>query len=141
MNRMAPSSPRSRKSPNAADRQIASNIRALRIARGLSQGELGRRIGVSFQQVQKYENGSNRVGAVRLAQIAATFDVPVAALFEGIGNRTAQPVPLRRPITDPLAFRAAQCFAEIADRPLRRALIAVLERAAVLCRAIPATGR
>ena len=65
------------------DRIIGQNIRANRLARGLSQVELGDRIGVTFQQVQKYEKGANRVGGSRLVQIAKALNVPALALLEG----------------------------------------------------------
>jgi transcriptional regulator with XRE-family HTH domain len=58
----------------------------MRLARGMTQSELGRLIGVSFQQVQKYETGSNRVGAGRLQRIAEIFEVPLAALFDSPGR-------------------------------------------------------
>ncbi len=55
----------------------------LREDRGISQTELGRKIGVTFQQIQKYENGKNRVGSGRLFKIASVLDVPIIAFFEG----------------------------------------------------------
>ncbi len=69
--------------PKPVDRIIGQNIRANRLARGLSQGELGDQIGVTFQQVQKYETGTNRVGGSRLIQIAKALNVPAFELLEG----------------------------------------------------------
>src|SRR5271166_1386854 len=68
---------------DTVDTLVAKNIRILRQDRGLSQTELGRKIDVTFQQVQKYENGTNRVGSGRLFKIASTFGVPITAFFEG----------------------------------------------------------
>jgi transcriptional regulator with XRE-family HTH domain len=66
-----------------ADRIIGQNIRANRLSRRLSQEELGDEIGVTFQQVQKYEKGANRVGGSRLVQIAKALNIPALALLEG----------------------------------------------------------
>ncbi len=64
------------------DRLVGIRITALRKARGLSQTALGTAVGVTFQQVQKYEKGQNRVGAGRLREIARLLEVPVSAFFE-----------------------------------------------------------
>ena len=73
-----------KKSPNDADRNIGSRMRARRIAIGMSQEKLGDMLGLTFQQVQKYEKGVNRVGAGRLLDIAAILQVPVAYFYEGL---------------------------------------------------------
>jgi len=65
------------KSPDATDQSVGQKIRAQRIMRGLSQTELGNKLGVTFQQIQKYEKGSNRVSAGRLQRIAEILEVPV----------------------------------------------------------------
>lgn len=134
-------SPQRDKAPNApagrrvlaADVTIGRNIRAIRLRRGLSQVAVAARLGVTFQQVQKYENGVNRVGGGRLAQLAAALGVPVTALFLGVaeawsGNEAPPP------ITDAYAVRTAAAMAGIGDAALRRALLALIERAAVLAR-------
>jgi len=66
---------------DAYDRAVGLRVRTLRLARRMSQADLGQRLGVTFQQVQKYENGANRIGAGRLQHIAEILGVPVAALF------------------------------------------------------------
>ena len=63
------------------DAMVGARIRMLRVNRGVSQTALAERIGVTFQQVQKYERGANRVGASRLAQIASVLDVSVGEFF------------------------------------------------------------
>src|SRR3954451_2560488 len=68
--------------PNSTDIQIGESLRAHRLIVGMSQSDLARKLGVSFQQIQKYEKGMNRVGAGRLPQIARIFDIPISALFE-----------------------------------------------------------
>ncbi len=63
----------------AENAAIGQKVRALRLDRGLSQGGLADQIGITFQQVQKYENGANRISAGRLVRIAAALNVPVTA--------------------------------------------------------------
>ena len=63
------------------DRVIGRNIRIHRLARKMSQTELGNQLGVSFQQVQKYERGTNKVGASRLYDLAIALGVPVSFFF------------------------------------------------------------
>ena len=78
-----------RVNPKAAgdvDRIVGQNIHRLRTAAGMSQGALGARANVTFQQLQKYEYGINRVSVARLAQIADALDVPIVALLEGLPN-------------------------------------------------------
>ncbi|MFK7866948.1 MAG: helix-turn-helix domain-containing protein [Alphaproteobacteria bacterium] len=75
--------------PHPVDIAVGGRIRTLRIGNGLSQEELGRLIGVSFQQVQKYEKGSNRLGASRIVQISEALCVPVATIFDGIDTTKA----------------------------------------------------
>src|SRR5438045_9667145 len=71
------------KRPDPVDIEVGHRIRIERLARGLSQTALASQIGVTFQQVQKYEQGVNRVGAGRLARIAEVLAVPVAFFFDG----------------------------------------------------------
>src|SRR5580692_5640683 len=74
-----------KKSPDPVDVEVGRRIRIQRMTRGMSQTELGEKIGVTFQQVQKYEKGVNRVGASRLTRIAKVLGVSVGALFGGSG--------------------------------------------------------
>jgi transcriptional regulator with XRE-family HTH domain len=71
-----------KKSPNAIDRQVAARVRMRRLMLDMSQQQLAAGLGISFQQVQKYEKGSNRIGASRLQQIAEILEVPVSSFFE-----------------------------------------------------------
>ena len=63
------------------DRLVGQNIRAFRTMRKMTQGALGERIGVTFQQIQKYEQGINRVSSSKLVEIAKVLDVHMSALF------------------------------------------------------------
>jgi transcriptional regulator with XRE-family HTH domain len=116
--------------PDPNDRAVALRIRALRHARGMSQAELGRLIGVTFQQVQKYETGANRIGAGRLQRIAEIFDVPLVALF-------GPPPPRRNAVADPFealrtegAVRLLQAYGGIRSATVRRAFVRLAEEAA-----------
>src|SRR5712691_6065016 len=71
------------KQPMRVDLLVGRNIRICRLQRGLTQSELGGHLGVTPQQIQKYENGANRVGASRLDQIAGALEVSLATLFDG----------------------------------------------------------
>lgn len=72
-----------KKVPDPIDRHVGSRVRMRRVMLGMSQEKLGEALGLTFQQVQKYEKGTNRIGASRLQQISRTLDVPPAFFFEG----------------------------------------------------------
>jgi transcriptional regulator with XRE-family HTH domain len=84
------------RTPDPLDVTVGARIRILRNHRGMSQGELAGKIGVTFQQVQKYGRGTNRVGASRLSRIASVLGVSVGELFESSENKsTAAKSPFR----------------------------------------------
>jgi transcriptional regulator with XRE-family HTH domain len=72
-----------KKVPNPIDRHVGARVRMRRMLAGVSQEKLGEGLGLTFQQVQKYEKGSNRISASRLQQIAKMLDVPVSFFFDG----------------------------------------------------------
>jgi transcriptional regulator with XRE-family HTH domain len=72
-----------KKAPNPIDKHVGSRVRMRRVLIGMSQEKLGEALGLTFQQVQKYEKGTNRIGASRLQQISNILDVPVSFFFEG----------------------------------------------------------
>lgn len=72
----------SKKSPNPIDMHVGSRVRLRRMMLGMSQEKLGESLGITFQQIQKYEKGTNRVGASRLQHIATILKVPVSFFFE-----------------------------------------------------------
>lgn len=76
-------------SANDIDKHVGLRMRKRREALGISQGRLGRHLGLTFSQIQKYEKGSNRIGAGRLYQIAAFLGVPPSHFFEGIDSQAA----------------------------------------------------
>jgi transcriptional regulator with XRE-family HTH domain len=75
-----------KKSPRPADVAIGAKIKKRRMMLGMSQEKLGEALGITFQQVQKYEKGTNRVGGSRMVEIAKVLGVPIAHLFEGASN-------------------------------------------------------
>ncbi len=72
-----------KKVPNPIDRHVGSRVRMRQILLGMSQEKLGEALGLTFQQVQKYEKGTNRIGASRLQQISTTLNVPPSFFFDG----------------------------------------------------------
>lgn len=72
----------SKKKPNPIDIHVGSRLRMRRNMLGISQEKLGDRLGITFQQIQKYEKGTNRVGASRLQAISSILGVPVSFFFE-----------------------------------------------------------
>ncbi len=118
------------KAVHPIDRMVGLNIRIFRLARDMSQTELGKAIGVSFQQVQKYENGHNRVGSSRLAKIAETLGVPVSRLFDN-GARTADGHANGALVTDllavPYAVQMLRAFGGMANNDVRRSFVDLME--------------
>lgn len=80
-----------KKKPNPTDMHVGSRIRLRRNMLGMSQEKLGERLGITFQQIQKYEKGTNRVGASRLQAIANILGVPVAFFFEDLPGADGDP--------------------------------------------------
>lgn len=72
-----------KKIPNPIDKHVGSRVRMRRVLLGMSQEKLGEALNLTFQQVQKYEKGTNRIGASRLQQIAGTLNVPPSFFFDG----------------------------------------------------------
>ena len=81
-NHRRPGSPRQERRPNPIDVHVGARLRLRRTLLGMSQEKLGQAIGLTFQQVQKYERGANRIGASRLYDLSRVLDVPVSFFFE-----------------------------------------------------------
>ncbi len=131
--------PMSAKQPNPVDKYVGSRIRMRRIMNGMSQEKLGEALGLTFQQVQKYEKGTNRVGASRLQQITEVLDVPVSFLFEGspAGPGTTyglKEAPAADYVSDFLAtsegLALTRAFTRISDPKLRRSIVDLVEQIA-----------
>jgi transcriptional regulator with XRE-family HTH domain len=122
------------KKPDLIDVEVGQRIRIQRLAAGLSQSELAERVGVTFQQIQKYEKGTNRVGAGRLTKIARVLNVPVGSFFDGREaiDQVAQQG-LESPLAamaQPYAYRLMRAYATISDPELRQTIVDFVERAA-----------
>src|SRR5712692_8215003 len=80
-----------KKAPNPIDKHVGSRVRMRRMMLGMSQEKLGDALDLTFQQVQKYEKGTNRIGASRLQHISHILQVPVTFFFEGAPHQPGQP--------------------------------------------------
>ena len=105
----------STKRPDPLDVMVGAKIRSFRIHRGVSQTDLAEQIGVTFQQVQKYERGINRVGASRLSRIATVLDVSIGELFEPPGDKLADLTSPFRLLAEPGALRLLKAYARTSE--------------------------
>ena len=94
------------------DVHVGRRLREARLAKGMTQTDLGNALGVSFQQVQKYEKGTNRIGSSRLWDICTVLDVTVAYFFEGL-SRGGKSEP--EPALSSRAIKLAKEIDEIRD--------------------------
>ena len=125
-----PSNPARKRRAGAEDVEIGRKIRALRLERGLSQSSLADGIDLTFQQVQKYEKGTNRVSAGRLQRIADMLNVPVIFFYGGMGSH----VKTKDQRNSGLAFiqtkgavRLVRAYSEIGSRTTKYALVVLAE--------------
>ena len=109
------------------DAMVGARIRLFRVDRGMSQSMLAERIGVTFQQMQKYERGANRVGASRLSQVASVLDISVGELFES--SRAGSPgldSPVRL-LAEPGALRVLKAYARTTSPRVRHRIAKLVE--------------
>lgn len=85
-----------KKSPNPIDQHVGQRVRVRRVLCGMSQTALANELGLTFQQLQKYESGANRISASRLWAISKILDVPVSWFFEGIDGEPADEISTKR---------------------------------------------
>src|SRR5436853_863618 len=102
------------RTPDPLDTMVGARIRVLRIHKKISQTDLAEQIGVTFQQVQKYEKGANRVGASRLARIADVLDISVGDLFEASGRAADDDSPFHL-LAEPGAVRVLEAYVRTSD--------------------------
>jgi transcriptional regulator with XRE-family HTH domain len=107
------------------DLELGKRIRLRRVEQGISQSGLGDQLGVSFQQVQKYEKGVNRVGAARLQQIATALDVPVTFFYDGDGK--TREVESLLFLDSAFSLRLLRAYAAIKDQTVQRQLVTFME--------------
>jgi transcriptional regulator with XRE-family HTH domain len=129
----------STKAPHPVDKYVGSRVRMRRIMLSMSQEKLGEALGLTFQQVQKYEKGTNRVGASRIQQIAEILQIPVSFLFEGGPSGTVNADgtiegPSPSYVSDFLAtsegLALTRAFTRISDAKLRRSIVELVEQIA-----------
>ena len=131
-----------KKAPNPIDKHVGSRVRMRRMMLGMSQEKLGDALDLTFQQVQKYEKGTNRIGASRLQQISQILQVPVSFFFEGaptnantmrVDGMNEAPSPAY--VSDFLAtsdgLALTKAFMRISDSKLRRRIVDLVEQIAV----------
>ncbi len=130
-----------KKAPNPIDKHVGSRVRMRRMMLSMSQEKLGDALGLTFQQVQKYEKGTNRIGASRLQQISNILQVPVSFFFEGAphiggerhsGGMNEAPSPAY--VSDFLAtsdgLSLTKSFMRIKNSKLRRRIVDLVEQIA-----------
>ena len=123
-----------KKNPNPVDVHVGGRVRMRRILTGLSQEKLGEQLGLTFQQVQKYEKGSNRISASRLWQMAKILGVPVAFFFDdlpeddetttqlGFGESAGEGA-LMDFLSSTEGFQLNRAFSQIEEPAVRRKLV------------------
>ena len=128
-----------KKAPNPIDKHVGSRVRMRRMMLNMSQEKLGDALGLTFQQVQKYEKGTNRIGASRLQQISQILQVPVEFFFEGAPILTAsgsapKDAPSASYVSDFLAtsegLSLTKAFTRIKEPKLRRRIFDLVEEIA-----------
>jgi transcriptional regulator with XRE-family HTH domain len=121
-----------KKKPNPIDIHVGSRIRLRRTMLGMSQEKLGESLGITFQQIQKYEKGTNRVGASRLQNISSILNVPVSFFFEDAPGEQAGATGMAEAsssnyVVDFLSssegLQLNRAFVKIADPKVRRRLV------------------
>jgi transcriptional regulator with XRE-family HTH domain len=128
-----------KKAPNPTDKHVGSRVRMRRIMLSMSQEKLGDALSLTFQQVQKYEKGTNRIGASRLQQIAHILQVPVSFFFEGAPSLAGpgdglQEAPSPAYVSDFLAtsegLALTRAFTRIKEPKLRRRIVDLVKEIA-----------
>jgi transcriptional regulator with XRE-family HTH domain len=124
------------KSSNPTDKHVGARVRLRRLMLGMSQTKLGDAVGLTFQQIQKYEKGANRIGASRLQHLAHILHVPIPFFFEGLpgasGEDAAPPAP---PYVDDFlassdGLSLTKYFTRIKEPKLQRSIVDLVEQIA-----------
>ena len=128
------------KTPDPLDVMVGAKIRIFRTHRGMSQSDLAGKIGVAFQQVQKYEKGINRVGASRLSRIAAVLGVSIGELFDSCVESPGDAKSPFRLLAERDALRVLTAFSRTSDPRVRRAIARLVETVADLQPGLKSSG-
>jgi transcriptional regulator with XRE-family HTH domain len=114
-----------------ADKLLAQRIRLRRVEIGMTQDDLAKAVGISFQQVQKYERGANRIGAARLAQMAAVLQVPIIYFYvSGEAGPEQEEVESLLSLDASFSLRLLRAYIAIENQTVRRRLVTLVERLA-----------
>jgi transcriptional regulator with XRE-family HTH domain len=113
------------RSAGKPDVELGRRIRLRRVELEISQSELAEKLGVSFQQVQKYEKGLNRVGAHRLQQTATALDVPITFFYDGDGK--SREVESLLFLDSSFSLRLLRAYTKIKDQTVQRQLVSLIE--------------
>jgi transcriptional regulator with XRE-family HTH domain len=125
-----------KKTPNPIDRHVGSRVRMRRMMLGMSQEKLGDSLDLTFQQIQKYEKGTNRIGASRLQQISLVLQVPVSFFFEGVPSPTdtpggfaegASPEYVQATLSTSDGLALVKAFSEVKNPKLRRRIVDLIQ--------------
>jgi transcriptional regulator with XRE-family HTH domain len=127
-----------KKSPNPTDKYVGSRVRMRRLMLEMSQKKLGEKLRLTFQQVQKYEKGTNRIGASRLQHISQILKVPVSFFFDGALGKQADDGSSKAPVADYVSdflsssdgLALTKAFTNIKDSKLRRRVVDLVEEIA-----------
>jgi transcriptional regulator with XRE-family HTH domain len=128
-----------KKAPNPTDKHVGSRVRMRRMMLSMSQQKLADGLGLTFQQVQKYERGANRIGASRLQQISHLLQVPIAFFFEGAPNASAPPgsngsalsmAQIDEFVSDLDGLRLIRAFMRIDNAAVRRRIVMLVQEIA-----------
>jgi transcriptional regulator with XRE-family HTH domain len=122
------------KRPNPIDLHVGERVRVARTERKISRITLGEALGLTVQQIQKYEKGTNRIGASRLQQICAVLEIPVSSLFEDTPGSSPFKSGMPQDIIDFMVseegVRFVAAFSRISDRRMRRGIARLAGRIA-----------
>jgi len=125
-----------KKSPNPIDKHVGSRVRMRRMMVSMSQEKLGEKLGITFQQIQKYEKGTNRIGASRLQQIANVLGVQVGFFFEGAPvpdgsakgfSESASPAYVSDFLATSDGLALTKAFMKVTDAKVRRRIVDLVE--------------
>jgi transcriptional regulator with XRE-family HTH domain len=120
-----------RKGATEIDKYVGGRVRMRRIMLDISQDTLGKKLGLTFQQIQKYEKGTNRMGASRLHEISVVLDVPVAFFFQELPGQANRGQGLPQYLVEFMgtiqAQRLAKALGQISDKKMRTQLVTLIE--------------
>ena len=116
---------------NEGDKTVAQRVRFRRIQFGKTQEELAKAVGVTFQQIQKYENGTNRISAGRLQKIADALEVSVSFFFGPLSGVADENKPIMDFLNTAYGVRLLKAFSEIGDKKVQLSLLELAEEMAI----------